>query len=568
MVKIIAKNKEKRFIGVAWPYVNGDLHIGHLAGYLLPADIFARYSRATGHDALMVSGSDCFGTPITIEADKREVSPKVIIKEYHTKDVYLFKNILNLSYDLYTKTATRNHIKVVQDIFIGLLKNGFIFIDTTKQYYSSKDNKFLPDRYVEGVCKNCDFLGARSDQCDHCGKVLEQGDLENPVSKLTGSPVELKDTQHYFIDWPKLQKNVETYVKKAGPSWKKWVYSETLGWLKQGIKPRAISRDLDWGVPLPIDRMPKNLIIKGAEHKRLYVWFDAVIGYLSASILWSKKTGGDWKKFWKDKSAKHYYFMGKDNLIFHTIFWPGQIMGYDDTLKLPDFLSINMFLNLNGKQFSKSRGVTIPIKDIVEKFGNDPVRFYLTLIMPETKDSSFNWNDFYEKNNEILVNNLGNFVHRVLSISFPLKKGLLENIEIRSEIQEMVVKSFKSSKTQLDKCEFKNFLDTILTLSSYGNQYLNEIRLWELKNGDQNIFKQNLTQLYVLILTLGFLMYPLMPDSASNVFKMLNIDGENKWPETAGEIDTINKLLGKIHFNRKPKVLFRKIDIPISTKSE
>lgn len=559
---------EKRFIGVAWPYVNGELHIGHLAGYLLPADIFARYSRAAGHEVLMVSGSDCFGTPITVEADKRGVSPKEIVKEYHSKDIHLFKEILNLSYDLYTKTATKNHKEVVQDIFLGLLKNGYIFINTTKQYYSSKDNKFLPDRYVEGFCKNCGFVGARSDQCDNCGKVLEEGDLENPISKLSGAKVELKNTEHYFVDWPKLQSDIEIYVKNAGPKWKKWIHSETLGWLKQGLKPRAISRDLDWGVPIPVDRMPRHLVVKGAEHKRLYVWFEAVIGYLSASILWSKNTGGNWESFWREEKAKHYYFMGKDNLIFHTIFWPGQLMGYDKTLKLPDFPSINMFLNLNGQQFSKSRGVTIPIEEIVNKFGNDPVRFYLTLIMPETKDSSFNWTDFYEKNNDILVGNLGNFIHRVLSISFPLKSNTFDNINILSSIQKQIISAFKLSRHHLDKCEFREFLEVVLRLSTFGNQYLNNVKLWDQKKNDQNKFIYNLVQIYAIIISLGFLLYPLLPESSSKIFKMLGVGGVNNWPEEGDEVNAIIKLLKDISINTKPKLLFQKIDLLPSTKSE
>lgn len=554
------QKKERRFIGVAWPYVNGDLHIGHLAGYLLPADIFARYSRAAGYSVLMVSGSDCFGTPITVEADKRGVMPKDIVDEYHSKDIFLFKKVLNLSYDLYTKTDTKNHIKITQDIFLGLLKHGYITIDSTKQYFSERDNKFLPDRYVEGRCKNCDFDGARSDQCDNCGKVLEQGDLLNPVSKLTGSKVELKETEHYFIDWPKLQPKIEKFVAKNGRYWKKWVYQETLGWLKQGLKPRAISRDLDWGVPLPVGRMPSDMVINGTEHKRLYVWFDAVIGYISASILWANKTKNNWKDYWKDPTAKHYYFMGKDNLIFHTIFWPGQIMGYDDSLNLPNLPCINMFLNLDGKQFSKSRGVTIPIKDIVEKYGNDPVRFYLTFIMPESKDSSFNWNDFFEVNNEILVDNFGNLIHRVLSISYPLKKGFFKNIKLKPEINKIILKTFKDSRKYLNNCEFKNYLNTILKLSTFANTYLNNVKLWELKKNNNEKFIDSLVQIYSIIITLGYVIYPLMPTSSVKIFKMLNISNPNMWPKSYSEDSEIVKILKNIYFHKKPEVLFTKIE--------
>lgn len=559
--KNMKDKKKKIFIGVAWPYVNGDLHVGHLAGYLLPADILARYLRAVGNDVLMVSGSDCFGTPITVEADKKGVSPKEIVEIYHTKTSHLLKDVLNLSYDIYTKTDTEHHIKVVQDIFVKLLNDGYIFVDTTKQYFSPKENKFLPDRYVEGTCKNCGFTDARSDQCDNCGKVLEEEDLENPKSKLSGDKVELKDTQHYFLDWPKLQSRLEKYVEKSGPNWKNWVYQETLGWLKIGIKPRAISRDLDWGVPLPVDRIPHNLVIENIKHKRLYVWFDAVIGYLSASMLWSQETGVDWKDFWKDNKSQHYYFMGKDNLIFHTIFWPGQLMAYDSELHLPDVPSINMFLNLEGKQFSKSRGVSIPIQDIVEKYGNDPVRFYLTLIMPELKDSSFSWKEFYEKNNEILVGNFGNFIHRVLSLAYGINVKNLDKYDLAKQTLKEIGNTFEKSRKYLEKCEFRNYLECLLKLSSFGNKYINDVELWTLKTKDPKRFEEVLKQLYYIILSLGILVMPIFPESSQKIFSTLGLQNVLEWPELGNEEKDIKPLLKKINSSIKPTPFFKKLDI-------
>src|SRR3990167_911865 len=381
------------FVGVAWPYVNGELHIGHLAGYLLPADIYAKYNRSIGNNVLMVSGSDCFGTPITVEADKQATLPKEIANLYHKRNVFLFKEILGLSFDIYTRTDTDHHIKITQEFFLNFLEKGYIFSSKTKQYFSDKENKFLPDRYIEGRCGKCDSLNARGDQCDNCGKLFEVGELINPRSKLNGFKVSLRDTEHYFIDWAKLQPQIEKYVKGNGHKWKKWVYQETLGWLNKGLKPRAVTRDIDWGVPLPIEKITKNKLIENIENKRLYVWFDAVIGYLSASMLWSKEeqNGEKWKEFWYNPDSEHIYFMGKDNLIFHTIFWPAQLMVKDVNLHLPDVQSVNMFLNLDGVQFSKSKGITLRIEDIVNHYGNDPVRFYLTAIMPEVSDSSFEW---------------------------------------------------------------------------------------------------------------------------------------------------------------------------------
>lgn len=560
-----SRPEDKIFIGVAWPYVNGDLHIGHLAGYLMPADIFARYSRSTGREVLMVSGSDCYGTPVTVEADKARKTPREIAETYHRKDVNLFGNILNLSYDIYTKTDSENHIRVVQDFFINLLSKGYIYVDTTKQYYSEKEKRFLPDRYVEGTCKNCGFNEARSDQCDSCGKVLNQEDLANPISKLTKSPVELRETEHYFLDWPKLQPFIERYVRQYGPSWKNWIYQESLGWLRQGLKPRAITRDIDWGIPIPVDRMPKKFVIENTQHKRLYVWFEAVIGYFSASQLWAEETGGSWESFWNNPKARHYYFMGKDNLPFHTMFWPGQLHAYDPSLHLPDKQSINMFLNFDGRQFSKSRGVSIPIEDIVKKYGRDPVRFYLTMIMPELKDSSFNWQEFIAKNNDILVGNLGNFVHRTLSLGFETDIRKIVAAGMAKETQNVIETSFLKSKNYLSNCEFRNYLDTVLKLSGYANKYIDYEKIWILKKKNSDRFAYTLNQLYSIILSLGVLSGPLFPDSSRKIFEMLDLPYNPWWPKQGHEAEYAQLLLQSVNTRIKPTPLFRKIDTVVDT---
>lgn len=574
-------NKTKIFIGVAWPYVNGDLHIGHLAGYLLPADICARYHRATGHEVLMVSGSDCHGTPITIEADKTNKTPQEIVEEYHKKDVDLFLNTLDLTYDIYTRTDTPHHYKIVQDFFIKLLEAGYIFKDTTKQYYSSKQNRFLPDRYVQGTCPFCGYTEARSDQCDECGKLISEGVINNPISRLSNEPVELKETEHYFLDWSKLQPKIEKYVKVNGKNWKNWVFQETMGWLKEGLKPRAVTRDLDWGVPLPIERIPKDTVIENIANKRLYVWFDAVIGYYSASLLWAKEKhpapptvprwvrgrrgvqgkNKDWRDFWYGENLRHYYFMGKDNLVFHTMFWPGKLVVYDPKLHLPDIQSINMFLNLAGKQFSKSRGISIDIKDIVEKFGNDPVRFYLTYIMPEKHDASFYWNDFYEKINSILVGNLGNFVHRVLSIAQNIDIKNVNDKKSLPKVQSHILQAFKKSRTSLEKCEFHNYLMTVLELSSFGNKLFDYEKVWEVKKSDPDRFAQMIKQFYLIILALGFLTSPLLPESSKKIFDLLGLEYESNWPEEGKEFKRLEEIINNIDTSIKPKPLFQKIVI-------
>ncbi|EFK96957.1 Methionyl-tRNA synthetase [sediment metagenome] len=520
-------------IGVAWPYVNGDLHIGHLTGYLLPADLCARYNRIIGNNVLMVSGSDCFGTPITVEADKRGLTPQDVVDEYHKKDVDLFLNKLNLTYDLYTKTQTENHIKITQDFFMRMMDEGFIIIDSEEQYYSPKDRKFLPDRYVIGTCPFCGFEDARSDQCDKCGKLIGHGELKNPISNLSKEPVQLKDSDHYYIDWPKLQSKLEEYVEGVKDSWKEWVAKETLGWLKEGLKPRAITRDINWGVPIPADRIPKDKLISNYENKRIYVWFDAVIGYYSASVEWAGNNNKDYDNYWYDKKSdnqlKHYYFMGKDNLVFHAMFWPGQLMVFDPKIHLPDVVSINMFLDLGGKAFSKSRGVSISIKDFVDEFGNDAARFYLTLIMPEIRDSSFKWGDFEEKVNGVLVANLGNFIHRVLSIGKDIKSEDLKMYKIWNETELKVKEAFENSDNYLNRCEFRKYLDEILKLSSYGNSIVDREKLWEIKKSDSEWFNETLFQLYYVILGLKYLMNPLMPHASDRLADMTSTKRAERW---------------------------------------
>ena len=547
------------FIGVAWPYVNGDLHVGHLAGYLLPCDICARYHRAVGHKVLMVSGSDCHGTPITVEADKRGATPKEIADEYHEKDTHLFRDLLGITYDIYTRTDTPHHAKVTQDIFMSLLDAGYIFVVYTKQYFSSEEKRFLPDRYVVGVCPFCGAADTRSDQCDSCGKLIAVGELINPKSNLSKKSVDLKETQHYFVDWSKLQPEIEKYVERVSGGWKVWVSQETKGWLKEGLKPRPITRDIDWGVELPKDRIPEAMLIDGIENKRLYVWFDAVIGYLSASLLWTKEGYGNWQDFWYGSNVKHYYFMGKDNLAFHTLFWPGKLMVYDKNLHLPDVVSINMFLNFDGRQFSKSRGVAIDTKALVEQYGNDRVRFYITLIMPETRDTSFSWDDFREKVNGVLVGNVGNFVHRSLSIARSADIDAVLAEKLQESVKKEVGETFTAIRKYLENCEFRNALDVVISLSSFGNRLVDSYKIWELDKSSRQYF-QAVKNLYFIILTLGYLFIPLLPEASKKVFKLLGLVEDSSWPAEGEEVDFLETRLAKIDTRIEPAPLFGKID--------
>lgn len=550
--------KRKIFIGVAWPYVNGDLHIGHLAGYLLPADICARFHKAIGNDVLMVSGSDCHGTPITLEADKKKTSPKEIVEYYHARDVELFQKILKLSYNIYTRTDNPIHAEVTQEMFIRLLNNGYVFVDSSLQFYSKTEKRFLPDRYVKGECPHCGFKDSRSDQCDNCGKLIDSATLINPRSNISGDPVELRETQHYYVDWAKLQPKIQKFVEKEGPNWKNWVYQETLGWLNEGLKPRPVTRDIDWGVEIPKDRIPQELQIENIENKRFYVWFDAVIGYFSASVLWAKESGDSYEDFWFNSEAKHYYFMGKDNLPFHTLFWPGKLISYDENINLPNLPSINSFLNLNGQQFSKSRGVTIDSRKFVEDYGNDRVRFYLTLIMPEIKDSNFVWEDFKEKNNGVLVATIGNFIHRVLSISKNVDSKQFENFELSKSTSEAINFAFENSIKYLENCEFRNYLDEIIKLSSYGNHYVDSTKIWELDK-NSNEFKNAVGNLVTVIIALAYLFKPLLFEASEKLFELLNLQDSITWPKD-DFANHFSKALKGVEISKNLKPLFEKIE--------
>lgn len=540
---------KKIFIGVAWPYVNGNLHIGHLAGYLFPADITARFHRYLGDDVLMVSGSDCFGTPITLEADKRKVKPEDLVNEYYPKHVALFEKT-GISFDIFTKTATENHEKIAQEFFLSFLEKGYIFRKEVDQYYDSEKDKFLPDRYVEGECPHCGFKNARSDQCDECGKVLDQGELKNPRNKLSGNEVQLKKSEHYFFDLEKLEPFIKEYVEKKSGGWKKWVKKETDGWLERGLSPRAFTRDLEWGIPLPVDRIPEGERIKDIDRKRIYVWWEAVMGYFSASVEWAEKEGRSWEEFWNNDDAVHYYFMGKDNLPFHTMFWPGELHLHDEKLHLPDNPVINQYLNFGGEQFSKSRGVTVDSGEIVEKYGLDPVRLYLTLIMPEYADTDFTWEDFIERHNSVAIGNLGNFINRTLKMAenIALKSEFLDN-SVLKEVEEKI----KEAKESLLKPEFKKYAETVLSLSDFGNKYLSEKKPWKIE--DEGEKSKVLSNAVFIVLSLQAIIKPLLIESVIKLEKILGVSFE-RWPES---IDAVREKFGGILINN-PEPLFRKIE--------
>jgi methionyl-tRNA synthetase len=551
----------KILVAVAWPYVNGVPHVGHFAGAMLPADIIARFHRLRGNDVLMVSGSDCFGTPITVEADRSNQTPKEVAEFYHPQWQARFER-LKMSYDLYTSTLTENHQNVVQDFFLTLLKKGYIGRGKSQQYYSPAEKRFLPDRYVEGTCPHCGSTEARSDQCEKCGGMIGEGELLLPISKVTGAPAELRETEHYFLEYQKFQPFLEKYVEKHSPTWRKWIKSETQKWLNQGLRSRAISRDIDWGIPIPTSKMDPSDIINHVESKRLYVWFDAVIGYLSASIEWSNsiaKNDSAWETYWKNPAATHYYFMGKDNLVFHTLFWPAYLHGFDETLHLPDVPAINQYLTLEGEKFSKSRGVLADPSELADTYGLDALRFYLCTIMPETSDSDFSVAGIKDAVNGKLIAKIGNFINRTLTLASGLDfSSFTPSESIQSELKT----TSNECAQHLEGAHIRRYIERLLQFAEFNNGYITQEAPWSLKKegGEKfDIIKFKQVMGDCLYLTFGLLTFaaPVLVESVTT-FNEMTGSAPLQW-SVENDISII-EAVRSWSFYGKPTPLFSRIE--------
>lgn len=541
--------KEKIYIGVAWPYANGSLHLGHIAGCYLPADIFARYSRMNGKDVLMVSGSDEHGTPITITAEKEKTTPQSIVDTYNKEHTENMKQ-LGISFDLFTRTTTENHKEVVKDIFLTLHNKGYIYKKSVDAFYCGNCSRFLPDRYIEGTCPYCGNEKARGDQCDECGKMLDPQELLDVRCKICGSTPEIRASDHLFFALSRFESKLLDWMKEK-KHWKSSVLKFTRNWLKDGLRDRAITRDMTWGIKVPI---------KGFEDKRIYVWFDAVIGYFAASKEWSKRIDeiDKWAEWWKNKKARHYYFLAKDNIPFHTLIWPSILMGYDETLNLPYDIPANEYLRLKGEQFSKSRGLAVWVPDVLEKFDVDAVRYYLSINMPENKDTSWMWDDFVAKNNDELVGTYGNFVHRVITFTaknfgeIP-KQGVLDGLD-KQAIQK-IKDVYREVSGSLENCSFKKGLRAAMNLAQFGNFYFDQKKPWELIKTDKEKCGHVLHICLKIVNALAVLMAPYLPFSSDNIWKILGHKSsihDASWDCTLEDLRVGGPL-------ERPKPLFKKL---------
>ncbi len=510
--------QERIFIGVAWPYANSPLHIGQIAGAYLPPDIFARYHRMKGNEVLMVSGSDQHGTPITIRAEQEGKTPAEIAGKYHELFLDLWDKF-GITFDLFTTTGTVNHAKVAQDFFLTLLEKEYIYKGSVSQPFCPKCKRYLPDRYIEGVCPHCDYTIARGDQCDQCGRPLNPIELVEPRCGICSTTPKFRESEHFFLKLSAFENKLITYIRQ-NKHWKPNVYNFTLSYLENGLKDRAITRDIDWGVSLPLE---------GFENKRLYVWFEAVIGYLSASKEWAISTGDNqkWQHFWQ-QDAKSYYFIGKDNIPFHTIIWPAMLMGYGG-LNLPYDVPANEYLTIESKKLSSSRNWAVWLPDYLSRYDPDPLRYLLSINMPETGDTDFSWREFVRRNNDELVATYGNLVQRIFVFINRHFDGLVPSpAHIDSRSQRLIDQAMETMKVVdafLYKCRFKDAIRSALALAQESNRYLEEKSPWKVIKQDR---QSAATALYVAVVIISYLktlFYPFLPFSSQKLHRMLGFKG-------------------------------------------
>ena len=515
---------ETIFVGVAWPYANGPLHQGQIVGSFLPADCFARYHRLRGNRVLMVSGSDQHGTPITVRAEREGRSPQEVVAEFHKSFVESL-DWLGISMDLFTTTGTENHRETVQRFFLKLFEQGDIYKATMQLLYCPKDKRFLPDRYVEGTCPNCGYPNARGDECENCGRAIDAAELIDPRCKLCGTRPEPRESDHYFLRLSAYSDRLREWVS-GQKHWRKPVTNFTLGILNEGLRDRAITRDLEWGIPLPTEELSPG--------KRIYVWFENVIGYLSAAKEWSQLKGNPdaWREFWQNPESRSYYFLGKDNIFFHTISWPMEIMAYGDAdgapLNLPYDVPANQFMNMAGQKASTSRGAAVFIPDIIGRYDPDAMRYYLCAIMPETADSEFSWTDFVTRNNNELVATWGNLAHRALTLTYRNFEGKVPEpgeLDARSrELLDRTVAMLQEAGTHLSACRFRAALSTAMALAQEANRFLDETAPWKALPNDREAAARSLYTVLCAINGLKIAFSPYIPFSCERLHSYLGYD--------------------------------------------
>jgi methionyl-tRNA synthetase len=539
-------NPEHILVCVAWPYANADLHVGHIAGCYLPADIFARYHRLRGNAVLMVSGSDEHGTPVGVVAEKEGVGPEVVAGRFHEHNSQAMRD-LDIQFDLFTRTSTENHARVAQELFLDLHGKGLLEKRTQQVPYCASCDRFLPDRFVEGTCPHCGYENARGDQCEHCGKTLDPQELLDARCKISGDPPSIRDTEHLFFKLSSFSEPLLAWLEDKR-YWRPNVIHFTRNWIRDGLKDRPVTRDLTWGVPVPLP---------GYEQKRIYVWFEAVMGYLSASKEWAALSGDAeaWRRWWTDPAARSYYFLGKDNIPFHSIIWPSILMGVGG-LNLPYDVPANEYLQLGGAKLSKSAGIGIWVRDLVERFQVDAVRYYISANMPETRDSSWSWEEFVQRVNDELVGVFGNLCHRTLTFTQRTFGAIPERGRLDAA-DEAALRRIEEAGAEiaaaLEACEFRRGLRALMALAQSGNQYFDQKAPWKLRKTDEAACGTALHVCLQIIQALAIYAAPYMPRAAGRLWRLLGNDGPLEWSAATAPLVAGREL-------SEPEVLIEKLD--------
>ncbi len=547
--------KEKVLVTSALPYANGPIHLGHLSGAYLPADIYVRYKRLKGDDIIYICGSDEHGVPITISADKEGVNPNVIIDRYHELNKKAFENF-GMSFDIYSRTSIPKHHETAQEFFKNYHENDLLKEKKSMQFYDNNAKMFLPDRYVEGTCPKCGFEEARSDECENCGSLYDPDELVNPKSKISGDTPELKQTSHWYFSLGDYQEFLEKYIDEMNEKygWKENVLQYCKGWFREGLKDRAVTRDLDWGVNVPLD---------SAVGKVIYVWFEAVLGYISATKVLSEELGKPdlWKEYWQKEDTKYVAFIGKDNIVFHTIIFPAMLKAWNANNEVkyiyPQNVPANEFLNFEGKKFSKSRGWGIDVNEFLDLFPADPLRYTLASNLPENKDTDFYWKEFQAKNNNELADILGNFINRTFIFAQKHFEGKVPEraiLNLQDEQMLEILENYpKKVSFLLEKYRIKEAVFEMMNLGRIANKYFNDSEPWKSVKSDKQVCGTTINICLQTIYTLAELFSPVIPSSSEKIFAMLNSKHVD-W------FDSGKDNLQSGHQLNKSEILFAKID--------
>ncbi len=540
------KEYKRHLVTCALPYANGPVHIGHLAGVYVPADIYVRYLRLKGKDVKMICGSDEHGVPITIKAKNEGISPQDVVDKYNGIIKKAFADF-GITFDIYSRTSSKTHFETASEFFQILYNKGAFIEKTNEQLYDVEADQFLADRYVTGTCPHCANESAYGDQCEKCGTTLSANELINPKSAITGAVPQLKETKHWYLPLDKYSDFLDEWILEGHKEWKSNVYGQCKSWIRDiGLAPRAVTRDLNWGVPVPVE---------GADGKVLYVWFDAPIGYISAT----KDLTPDWEKYWKDEDSRLIHFIGKDNIVFHCIIFPAMLKA-DGSYNLPDNVPANEFLNLEGDKISTSKNWAVWLHEYLEDFPGkqDVLRYALTATMPETKDNDFTWKDFQSRNNNELVADFGNFVNRALVLTQKYYKGIIPEVAelsgLEKETLDKIIGYKERVESNLEDFKFREALKEAMGLAKLGNKYLADTEPWKLVKTDPEKTKELMYVALQITANLAGLMEPFLPFTSEKLFGFLNLD-KYGWEEI-GKSD----LLKSGHQINKPGLLFEKIE--------